>query len=158
DLILNAIGKKPQSSAQLKNYFPIPNNRLVDILTQLVSSGKICVELTPKHTLKLSLNKTFQESQILNHVQENQNDDDRTLMKRAYQDVCNGRIYVRIHEVRDYLKWSRDRFDRTLESLAGDFVIQLHYGDPSILTENELKNSYMDDEGEICITLTWRTI
>jgi hypothetical protein len=32
----------------------------------------------------------------------------------------------------------------------------LHYGDPSALTEDELKKSYMDDDGGICITVTWR--
>jgi len=153
-LIINAIEKKPQSSASLKLHFPIPNNRLVIILSQLISSGQLKVELDQNHKVKLSVSQNA--INIADTVTIDRIVDDRILLKQAHDAVCNGRTYVRIHEIRDYLNWSKERFDLTLESLARDYAIQLHYGDPSLLTAEELKHSYLDNDGEICITLTWR--
>ncbi|MCI0526980.1 MAG: hypothetical protein L0Y56_05930, partial [Nitrospira sp.] len=70
--------------------------------------------------------------------------------------VGKGRGFVRIHRIRELLNWTRERFDRVLMDLMADYIIELHGGDPSILTEQEIRNSFMDENGMLYITLTWR--
>jgi hypothetical protein len=81
---------------------------------------------------------------------------DPSLFKTAYDVVGKGRSFVRIHRLREHLGWTRERFDSLIVNLREDFSIQLHGGDPSSLSETEIKNSYMDEKGMLFITLTWR--
>ena len=80
----------------------------------------------------------------------------REAMKEAYDWVKNDRTYIRIYEVREALKWTKQKFNKTLESLARDYAIQLHYGDPGLLTTEQKEQSYIDNDGGLCITMTWR--
>ncbi len=64
--------------------------------------------------------------------------------------------FVRIHRVREHLGWSDERFDAVLETLRADYTIELHGGDPSMLTPNQRAASYQDPSGPMFITLSWR--
>jgi hypothetical protein len=39
--------------------------------------------------------------------------------------------------------------------LMADYTIELHGGDPSIMTEQEIRDSYTDENGLLYINLTW---
>jgi len=36
-----------------------------------------------------------------------------------------------------------------------EYIVELHGGDPSSLTEDQITNSYTDKQGFLYITLTW---
>jgi len=38
----------------------------------------------------------------------------------------------------------------------GDYTVELHGGDPSLLTAADLHNSYTDEHGTLFMTLSWR--
>ena len=61
--------------------------------------------------------------------------------KEGYKLLKKGRLCY-IWELRKYLNWSRDRFDSIVKSLVKDCTIQLHGGDPSILTRTQVENSF----------------
>jgi hypothetical protein len=63
--------------------------------------------------------------------------------------------FVRIYRIRCKLNWSREKFDRVLTDLLADYAVEVHRGDPSILTEQEIKDSYKDENGTLYITLSW---
>jgi len=155
DLITNCIQKKPCSLKQLKVHFPIQSKDLVKLVSQMVMSGQLCVSFTVESGINLSINvnKTEKNKKILPEIQ---TISDSEKMKEAYDYVGGGNSFVRIHAMRDYLNWPRERFDQTLEQLTRELTIQLHFGDPSVLTEKQLKDSFLDDEGQLCITITWR--
>jgi len=156
EIIINAIKKKPCSLNQLKVYFPIQANKLVQLVSQMVMSGQLCVNFTVKGIINLSItnNNTEKNESILPEIKTRS---DREKMKEAYDHVGGGHSFVRIHAMREYLNWSTDRFNQTLEQLTRELVIQLHCGDPSALTEQQLEDSYLDDEKQVCITITWRS-
>lgn len=79
----------------------------------------------------------------------------RAAFKAAYNKVGKGQNFVRIHRIREYLNWDREHFDNTLKELMADYTIELHGGDPSIMTEKEIKNSFTDEHGVLYINLTW---
>ena len=57
---------------------------------------------------------------------------------------------------RDALPWPRERFDGVLRALLADYTVELHGGDPSVMTEEELRHSFTDADGTLYIALSWR--
>ena len=83
-------------------------------------------------------------------------EDDRLAFHAAYNIVGHRRSFVRIHRLRDALPWPRERFDGVLQALLGDYTVELHAGDPSVMTEEELRHSFTDTDGTLYIALSWR--
>ena len=78
--------------------------------------------------------------------------------RAAYEAAGGGRHFVRIHRVRERLYalgWSDEQFDHILEELRARMAIELHGGDPSQLTRDEIQASY-SSHGNLSITLSWR--
>ncbi len=81
---------------------------------------------------------------------------ERSDFHAAYDIVGKGRSFVRIHRIREHLGWPRERFDRVLAGLMADFSVELHGGDPSSMSEEELRGSFEDQKGMLYIAMTWR--
>ena len=66
--------------------------------------------------------------------------------------------FVRIHEMRDALGWSKEDFDRVLEKLAKDLKITLHHGDHTKLTKEQWEKSYFDLKEDTVpfMTISWK--
>ena len=160
NLIFNRIRKKPCSLKSLKVYFPVQTKELAKLVSQMVRSGQLCAEFSEKSDINLSIHDSKTDHDYLKTQKESapQASHDRQKMKAAYDHVGGGRSFVRIYAMREFLKWSRQRFDRALEKLTKELAIQLHIGDPSVLTEKQLEDSFVDDEGQVCITITWRDV
>jgi hypothetical protein len=62
----------------------------------------------------------------------------RAAFKDVYDRVGQGRDFVRIHRLREALGWPRERFDQVLQDLMADYTVELHGGDPSLLTATDL--------------------
>ena len=76
-------------------------------------------------------------------------------LKQAYLDIGNGRPFVMIHEIRERLNMDRQTFDATLKSLARSGEIELTGGDPSSMTDQQIKDSYIDDLGHDLYSICW---
>src|SRR5262249_36125153 len=81
---------------------------------------------------------------------------ERAAFQAAYNEVGHGRSFVRIHRLRDALPWSRERFERVLRALVADYTVELHGGDPSGMTAEELRQSFTAADGTLYIALSWR--
>jgi len=79
----------------------------------------------------------------------------RAAFKAAYNHIGKGRGFVRIHRIREYLGWEREKFAQVLNDLLADYTVEIHRSDPSILTEQERCDSHTDDNGTLYITLSW---
>jgi len=81
--------------------------------------------------------------------------DARAAFKAAYDHMGKGRGFVRIHRIREYLGWDRKKFQHVLDTLLADYTVEIHRGDPSILTDQEIRDSHSDENGTLYITLSW---
>ena len=82
-----------------------------------------------------------------------QNTSDIEAFTMAYKEV--GRPYVEIYKLRTALGWTIDRFDSLLGDLANQEKIILQGGDPSSLTEEQIKNSFVEN-GYLRIAVSWK--
>ena len=75
--------------------------------------------------------------------------------REAFYALDKGRIFVNIYELRRKLNWPREVFDAMLIKLRDEEVIQLHVGDASTMTPEELNDNFVDENNFRMGTVTW---
>ena len=81
---------------------------------------------------------------------------DIDLFKKAYETIGKGGSFVRIHKIREFLNLEEELFNSLINDLKRKRIIQLQSGDPSIMTEQEIKNSFTDEKGRLRLLITWK--
>lgn len=156
EMILDRLkGKSEISSKQLKNALPVTNAVFIEAMNRLLRENRIGVELHPSTHIPCRF--LLPANREVGSSVEGEQDPEKEIeaFHNAYRSVGLGRRFVRIHLLRDALDWPAERFNRILEHLARECRIQLQYGDPGTLTEQEKKRSYVDEKGGLRITVTW---
>ena len=153
ELILHRVRQSPGlSSKQLGLGLPLPNHSYIATLNTLLEAGTVVCTFKDNHLPVLHMSRHTPPQDI---VQDN-GGHERAAFQAAYNEVGHGRSFVRIHRLRDVLPWPRERFERVLHDLVADYTIELHGGDPSVLTAEELRQSFTATDGTLYIALSWR--
>ena len=153
ELILQRVQQHPgMSPKQLGLGLPLSKRTYITALNDLLGAGTVVCTFKDNHMPMLHLSS---HTPVQGTVQASDGDD-RLVFHSAYNDVGHGRSFVRIHRLRDALPWPRERFDRVLQALVADYTVELHGGDPSVMTEEELRHSFTDADGTLYIALSWR--
>jgi len=152
DIIENEIKRNPGISPKiLAKNMPMKKKDFVSGLNKLLETGAIACTfnelLTPclKICAKVGAQISLEERPV----------NGRVAFKDAYNRIGKGRGFVRIHRIREDLNWSRERFDHILLDLMSDYTIELHGGDPTTLSEQEITDSFTDENGLLYINVTW---
>jgi hypothetical protein len=154
ELIVRLIRQKPEiSSKQLGTQLPIAKKSYIAVLNTLLETGAVVCTLRENHTVSLRVAETPGRFPATTPAGPG---DDRAAFKAAYDTVGQGRDFVRIHRLREALQWPRERFDRVLAALRAAYTVELHGGDPSLLSETDLRDSFRDEHGALYLTLSWR--
>ncbi len=150
EMMMNAIRRRPGLSSKiLCKSLPIPKKELMLVLNSMLDSGVVKCNINETHGISLRLRdeQTLSpQSSSLSSI---------PAFKAAYDKIGKGRGFVRIHQIREELGWSVREFDDLLKKLMADYTVELHCGDPSLLNERQIKDSFTDDNGVLYITLTW---
>ena len=76
--------------------------------------------------------------------------------KAAFQELERGKFYARICDMRRHLGWSAQEFDSMLTGLRNAGKIQLQTGDTDFFSEEEIRDSFRDENGSRKLTMMWR--
>jgi hypothetical protein len=159
DLILRRIEQRPRvSSKQLGTQLPMLKKAYLTTLNALLKSGAVVCTLREDHTPCLMLADVpmpFAET-VTTEPADIAPKDIHATFQDAYVRVGQGYDFVRIHRLRDALGWPREHFDQALMDLMATYAVELHGGDPSLLTPDELRDSFTDRHGTLYITMSWR--
>lgn len=165
-IIFNAVTAKPGKTAgQLAQVLPMVKKEFIENLNRLLADGDVICRLNQRYAPCLdppargrvtapAPKATVQKEEPGRVPQDLASD--RAAFKAAYDAIGKGEGFVRIHRVRERLAWSRERFDALFERLVSRGAIQLHQGDPSQMTEDQVRDSWQDDQGFLFITFSWR--
>ena len=63
--------------------------------------------------------------------------------------------FVRICDLRRRMGWAREVFDDMLRRLRDDEVVQLHAGDVTLMTPEQVEDGFVDENGFRMGTMTW---
>lgn len=140
------------SPKQLGLRLPLSKQTYIAALNTLLETGTVVCTFKDTHMPALHMAGSTPPLAMAQNSGENE----RAAFLAAYQEIGQGRSFVRIHRLRDALPWPRERFDRVLEALATDYTIELHGGDPSVMIAEELRQSFTAGDGMLYIALSWR--
>jgi hypothetical protein len=159
DLVLRCIEQKPGvSSKQLGTQLPLAKKSYITALNALLKSGAVVCTLRENHTpcfMRADSQMPLPEPPPV-APEDVAPEDARLAFKDAYDKVGEGGDFVRIHRLRGALGWPRERFDQLLMALMANYAVELHGGDPSLLTAADLRDSFTDAHGTVYITMSWR--
>lgn len=153
ELVLHRVRQAPGlSPKQLGLGLPLPKHSYIATLNTLLEAGTVVCTFKDNHMPMLHMSR---HTPLQDMVQDN-GGNEPAAFQAAYNEVGLGRSFVRIHRLRDALPWPRERFERVLRDLVADYTIELHGGDPSVLTAEELRQSFTAADGTLYIALSWR--
>ena len=153
EFILQRVQQHPGiSPKQLGLGLPLLKRNYITALNDVLSTGTVVCTFKDNHMPMLHLSSHAPAQGTAQASAE----DDRLAFHAAYNTVGHGRSFVRIHRLRDTLPWPRERFDGVLQALRADYTVELHGGDPSVMTEEDLRHSFTDADGTLYIALSWR--
>ncbi|MBU3916590.1 hypothetical protein KKA14_13740 [bacterium] len=154
DLVLRKIKKTPGlSSKRLRNSLPVVNQDYIRAINSLIQSQRVSILLDEKTHAPKSIVVSFAndlESKLSGNI-----DVEIEEFKKAYNGVGEGKSFVKIHKIREHFNWPVEKFDRVLIELRRRFLVQLHGGDPSTMSQMEIDNSFTDEKGNLRIIVTW---
>jgi hypothetical protein len=153
ELILQRMQQHPGISPKpLGLGLPLLKRNYITTLNDLLGTGTVVCTFKDSHMPMLHCSSHASVQDIVPASAT----DDRLAFHTAYNAVGHGRSFVRIHRLRDALPWPREQFDRVLRALRAAYTVELHGGDPSVMTEEELRHSFTDADGTLYIALSWR--
>jgi hypothetical protein len=153
ELIVHKVQQSPGiSPKKLGLGLPLSKRHYLAALNALLETGTLVCTFKDNHMPVLHLSQHPSATDTTQTHTENE----RAAFQAAYNTVGQGRSFVRIHRLRDALPWPRERFDRLLQALVADYTVELHGGDPSVMTQEELRHSFTVADGTLYIALSWR--
>jgi hypothetical protein len=87
---------------------------------------------------------------------EHKNDVTEEKFKEAYSVLEQGKFYVRICDMRRRLNWPSQEFDMMLVKLRDAGQLQLQDGDTDYFTKEDIRDSFVDENGFRMLTMMWR--
>jgi hypothetical protein len=160
---LQQVKSFPSFKMLRKNVAPLLHDDFTRVLNSLLLSGKVmCTFKGDNPILSLSEQADIQSFESVDLIEDRQvlqdteTVDDPEIFQAALSVSGKGRRMVYLYMVRRYLKWSRERFDTLVRKLREEYRIQLHGGDPSVMTEDQVRDSFMDERGVLHISVSWR--
>ncbi|KPA18683.1 hypothetical protein MHK_001105 [Candidatus Magnetomorum sp. HK-1] len=165
ELIVFLVKNHPDISLGLLfQKLPLSKKQSTKTINELIELGVLLPRVNEKLTVFFSLkDPNIKDNEIIKRVKsdeskEKENDDENSqaAFHKAYQTVGKGRNFVRIHRIREKLNWPGEKFDHILKSLMASYTVEIHGGDPSSMSENEILNSFKDENGRIFLTISWR--
>ena len=147
-----------------KNLKFLKNSDIAAILTELINSGRVRVELDEKFAVKkvfsvvkkiFSVRKSAPE--VVPDRKKPEVPEEYTLekFKAAFDELDRGKVFVKIAELRRRLDWPREVFDRMLRSLRDNNTAQIYAADESTMTPDEIADCFIDENNYRMGTMTW---
>ena len=158
----------------LSRLLPIfPKTELIGVLNGLLRDRRVVASLNEKGEARLTISSNAMEvppaspesdngcepinaggpeTAIIDSLDEKAR---RKAFYLAFRELDRGRIFVRICDLRRHLGWKREDFDSLLRHLRDEEIIQLHSGDVTMMTPQEVEEGFIDENGFRMGTVTW---
>jgi len=141
--------KKPLTLTTLAGDVPINKAEFVAVINRMLDTKQIQVKINDKFAIAELVFPSEPDDY-------RSGPDDYRLFREAFEKLDRGRIYVRICNMRRELRWNEKRFNDVLDNLWTAGKIQLHAGDVSSMTEEDVNLSFVDENNFFYATLTWK--
>ena len=146
--------KKPFKMKEIADDIPLSKVEFVALFSRMLEAGQIQVTKIDDKFNIADLKSASVRSVPVSPPTLGPEDYDS--FQKAFEKLDKGRIYVRICNMRRELGWSVEHFNCLLHKLRVESVIQLHAGNVSTMTEEDIDLSYTDENNFFYVTMTWK--
>jgi hypothetical protein len=148
--------KDGETVGQFGKKIPVKKEMLYEPINVLVDKGLVQIKLSK--TLLPCLYRTNTEVPKNTPVVPQQKEEPRTeeQFRAAFQELERGRAYVRICDIRRRLNWSEQAFNMMLIKLRDAGQLQMQDGDTDFFTKEDIRDSFVDENGFRMLTMMWR--
>ena len=155
ELVLGLLSEKKAFDKRAMRSLPFTKAEFYAVINELVDEGKVITRYDDKGRPKI-----YKASKVMKAAADSLSANDSgeytpERFKAAFDELDRGRIFVRICDIRRKLGWPRDVFDGMIRDLRNRRVIQLHTGDASLMTEDEVSDCYVDENNFRMGSVTW---
>lgn len=185
EFILDTLEKRAQTPKNIARFTPFSKKECSELIAELVNQGRLTVKVDDDLQARIYPNKNqnapapSQQPEVQNEKDEkiekqesperneknekNEGHEKNTKyaeytvenFRNAFHSLDNGRIFVKISDLRKTLGWPRNIFDSALKQLRDVSLIQLHTGDASLMTPEEINDCFVDENNFRMGTVTW---
>ena len=154
-LLFRVFQKQPgKTPGMLAKNLPFKKADFLGLLNKLLEQGAVRVQLNDKYTPRIypveNVGLALPSSVVIG---ENFTE---AAFRSAFQELDQGKFFVCICDIRRKLNWPTGKFNLMLRTLRDAGTIQLHAADTSALDERDIDDSYVDENGFLMGTLSWR--
>ena len=154
ELLLRGIVQKNNGKIPRMDRIPFKKDEFLAVLNRLIEQGAIRV------TINSDYKPIFAPVAPADGKVQRQPQKDGSIsgekFKEAYFELERGKFYVRICDLRRHLGWAVQEFDAMLTGLRDKGKIQLQGGDTDFFTEEDIRESFIDENGFRKLTMMWR--
>ena len=150
--LLRCVLQKKNWKIPASNQMPFKKDEFFDTLNQLLEKGVVRVKKIDKDKKVLLLAPAGEPSSPSLFKTERTEE----VFKAAFQALEQGKFYARICDMRRHLGWNAQEFDAMLTGLRDAGKIQLQTGDTDFFSEEEIRDSFRDENGFRKLTMMWR--
>lgn len=159
ELVLSALASKSSSPKLIARSLPFTKKEFLNIVNDLIENGQAKLVLDENLDVKLILTGkklTASNSEVKSEEKVRTSGDySPRKFREAFDELDKGRIFVRICDLRRKLNWPRDVFDNMLKNLRDKQSIYIYEADQSTLTEDEVKDCFIDENNYIMGRVSW---
>lgn len=157
-IVIHYIQNNPNKThLQVIQVIPLDDIVIINSINKLIKEGSVSVyfdeKVKPKYSPKLF---SLQNQVPIPKTEVWVESDDKSLFKKSYDNLIRGKRYIKIYDIRRKLGWDRDRFDRLLEKLRDEDLIFLQPADTSIMDDQDVRDSFIDENNLLMVIVSWR--
>lgn len=159
EIVLSRLASKPSMTPKGLAYnSPLTYGDISAIVNELIADGRVGVKLNEKLEAHVYAVKEVSGGRGGGTVIERPRSGGEYTMaefRRAYDELHREWEFVRICDLRRALNWPRGEFDEMLRSLRNSMTVQLMQADESLMTKDEIRDCWIDENNYRMGTMFW---
>ena len=149
EFVLGLIPEKKAFDARILRSLPFTKAEFYAVVNELIDEGRVKTLYDDNGKPKI-----YRAGENLKPV-EPETEYTQEKFRDAFDALDKGKIFVGIPDLRRRLGWPREVFDDMIRDLRNKRIIQLHTGDASLMTPDEVADCYIDENDFRMGTVTW---
>ena len=152
---------KPIALGELaRSLKPFKKPEVVALMTEMVNAGKVRIKIEDSCMVSFfawgAEHQAVRESRQAPKAQTFRPEDyTQAKFRKAYEELHIFREFVRICDLRRKLDWPREAFDGMIRTLRDNRTIQLFRADESHMTQDEIRDCFVDENRFIQGIMIW---
>ena len=159
ELVMSFLSPDKPLDTRIIRSLPFNKQEFTAIVNELIDEGRVKIKLAGCLVPKVFRAVNADVKPVLLNADDSGNEYtdnfSREQFREAFDALDDGRIFVRIPDLRRKLDWPRETFDKVLRDLRNDETIGIYLADESTMTKDEINDCFVDENNFRMGTVTW---